>query len=463
MMGLEKYARRAAYSLFMWRDRYRGVMAHKKDFRRFVKEDYETIISQSFAKLKRILHHAYDSSPYYQEIFDAVGLGKSEIRVPDDLHRLPLMTKDVLEVNRERLVSIRLEKAQLEISYTGGTTGTHSSFYRDRDCTAARIGRQLAILEMCGYRVGDRCALVWGAHEDLADENALPNFKRKLRKFASGKETLPCTVMSDEKMLDFHKRLNQFRPTVIYGYPNAIAQFARFVKEKGLDQIQVSTVICTAERLTSWQRNLMKEVFGGEVFDLYCTREHGCVGFECKQHNGFHVDLGSVYVEVVSSAGHVAPGEPGDIVITDLLNYGMPLIRNRIGDRCTLSQARCSCGCQLPLISKFEGRVTDLLYRPDGSTVAGVMLVDMFFDLPEISALQVVQEKLGEINLFLEVTHSYDKEVECKALQEVKQYMGQETKIHIRVVPAIERNPVSGKFQEVICKLSPTGICDGTS
>jgi hypothetical protein len=113
----------------------------------------------------------------------------------------------------------------------------------------------------------------------------------------------------------------------------------------------------------------------------------------------------------------------------------------------------CECGCRLPLLSRFDGRVTDILYRPDGSTVAGLILVDMFLDEPAIKEMQIIQESLNNIDLFVVAGKTFNETHKIQAVKALQQFMGGEVKVNLKVVPEIERNPVSGKFQEVICKV----------
>ena len=454
-MLFEKQFRNIAYRIVSRKDGNSGALLHRENFHNFILNDYNQIKQYSFQKLKKIFIHAFKNSKYYRELWNKIGFDPKSMTDFKDIAQLPYLTRDIIENRKEAMCGENISKSKLEISHTGGTSGTHVSFFRDLACTTARVGRQLGILELCGYSLGDRCGLIWGAHEDLPKSEEKLNFKKKFRKFASGKETLCCTIMSSSKMLKYYKRLKKFKPVVMYGYPNAMSLFANFIKDKGLSQIKVKTVICTAEKLTEVQRSLLEEVFESEVFDLYCTREHGCIGFECSEHNGYHIDTGSVHLEIISEGRPVIPGQTGDIIITDLLNYGMPFIRNRIGDRGILNTEQCNCGSPLPLLAKLDGRVTDILYRPDGSTVSGVMLVDMFMDVAEIKEMQIVQEELDEVVLNIVVTGKFNEENEQKAVLEMKEYMGDETNISIKIIPEITRNPVSGKFQEVICRINP--------
>ena len=256
-------------------------------------------------------------------------------------------------------------------------------------------------------------------------------------------------------MLDYHARLRKFRPVVLYGYPNAMEQFARFIVDERLSPIRVGRVFCTAELLRESQRELFRDVFGGEVFNLYCSREHGCVGFECRRHNSFHIDAGSVLVEIIHDGRPAAPGESGQIVITDLLNRGMPFVRYVTGDMATAAAGPCDCGCPLPTFSHLDGRVADTIYRPDGSTVAGLMLDDLFMDEPAITHAQFVQEDAASLDVYLVLDrHAHGSpDLRLQSAHAVRTLVGPELQVDIHFVADVVRNPRSGKFQTVICKI----------
>ncbi len=452
-MTIEKLLRSTAYKLVLLRDGHRDVMKYKRDFATFARKPLVDLRSFSFTHLKKILIHACDNSPYYHSVFAEFGFDPRKMNGVEDLHRLPFISKDIIENHKQEMIARNYPRENLEISHTGGTTGTHVSFYRDNNCTSLRMGRQLGVLALCGYEPGDRCGLIWGSTDDMKGYGAKQDLKKRFRKFASSKEELPCAILTEDKMSEYYRRLRQYKPAVMYGYPNAMSHFAGFIHENHLEPIRVGKIFCTAERLTDSQRAMMQDIFGGEVYNLYCTREHGCIGFECTRHNGFHIDIGSVHIEILADGKPVPIGNIGEIVITDLWNYGMPFIRNRISDLGSISMEKCDCGCELPLLRSLDGRVADTIYRPDGTKVDALSLVDMFYDLKAIKAQQIVQERLEGLDFNLIVTDGYNKTTEEKVLAEIRGLMGEESKINIKLVKEIPRNPVSGKYQEVICKI----------
>jgi phenylacetate-CoA ligase len=441
-----------AHGLISRRNGFGGWQQHRAAFRALVAQDAAGVERHSLAALARVLAHAYANVPLYRERWTAIGYAPSPAVTLNELRQLPLLTKADIRDRKTELVASNVPSRTLQLDYTGGTTGTQTSFYRDNECRVARFGRQWGVLEQCGYRPGDKRALIWGAHADLETPKGAHRIKQWARQFASADEAICCTVMTRDQMLAYHRRLRAFRPKVIYGYPNAIEQFATFV-ERHLVPITVQRVLCTAERLRDHQRELFQRVFGGEVFDLYCSREHGCAGFECRSHDRYHLDAGSVIVEILRDGLPARPGESGEIVVTDLLNRGMPFIRYVTGDVATASEGPCACGSPLPTFSSLDGRTADMLYRPDGSRVAGLMLDDLFMDLPAVTHAQFVQHDAASLDVKVIARGGATGHLRAAMAAEVCSIMGPDVAVRIHFVDDIPRNPRSGKFQTVICHL----------
>ena len=450
-MNIDKHIRALFYHLMTTKDLRAEVITPKNRFLRFSNSGRQSIEDTTRAHLTNLIQHARTNCPYYSQVFRETGFDLQGDDIYQILKSLPILTKEIIEQNREQMISRLHRRGDIVTSYTGGSSGTPTSFYQDMKCRVQRIGRQLGILQRCGYDVGDRCGLVWGAHQDLANDNRAGFLKRKVHELARSKKVLDCQLMDEDQLMDYYHQLKDYNPSVLYGYPYALCAFAEFIGRHDLQPIRVKTIMCTAERMSTSQRKLLQDTFGGEVFNLYCTREHGCVAFECPEHKGMHIDAGSVYIEIVPDDPGNPNAEAGKIVVTDLLNHGMPFIRYAIGDRGALSTGECPCGCKLPLLSRLEGRVSQLLYRPDGRIVAGLMLIDIFMDTPEIDKVQIIQKTLTDVDVNLIPREGYAEPTEAWAISELKKHMGDGVNIAINLVNDIPVNEHSGKFPEVVC------------
>jgi phenylacetate-CoA ligase len=111
-----------------------------------------------------------------------------------------------------------------------------------------------------------------------------------------------------------------------------------------------------------------------------------------------HINSECLFIEFLRNGKPVKDGEPGDIVITDLFNFGMPFIRYQLGDVGIPSSGSCACGRSLPLMEMTAGRESDFLISPhDGSLIMGLSLLVPFVENPKVGQLQIIQDKIDHI------------------------------------------------------------------
>ena len=122
------------------------------------------------------------------------------------------------------------------------------------------------------------------------------------------------------------------------------------------------------------------------------------IACQCERHAGLHVNADGLYVEILWPDGSPCePGKPGRVVVTDLLNHAMPILRYEVGDMACWAGRDCSCGRGLPLLEKIEGRVADYVVTPNGEWVSGISLTDHFNTrIPGVIQMQIVQEALDQ-------------------------------------------------------------------
>ena len=183
---------------------------------------------------------------------------------------------------------------------------------------------------------------------------------------------LDAGCLTEERMLEFHQELHRYRPRIIQAYARAVVMFARFLQAAGLTAHQPHSIVTSAEILEKEDRDLLEQVFSCPVYNRYGCREVSVLASECSAHSGLHVMAEGLYLEIETPNGPAAPGEMGAVLVTDLLNGAMPLIRYRIGDMAAWADGPCPCGRGLPRLERVAGRVTDFLIGADGRLVSGV-------------------------------------------------------------------------------------------
>jgi phenylacetate-CoA ligase len=248
-------------------------------------------------------------------------------------------------------------------------------------------------------------------------------------------------------MRAFHAALHRHRPRVVQAYARSAALFARFLRDRGLEPYRPHSLVTSAEVLEPEDRAVLEEVFGCPVFNRYGCREVSVVASECAAHRGLHVMAEGLYVEVETPAGPAAPGQAGAILVTDLLNGAMPLIRYRIGDVGAWAAGDCPCGRGLPRLAHVAGRSTDFLVGPDGRLVSGVFLATyVVAHRPSLGQVQICQHRAGAVTYRIRPGRDFRAEDDLAYLRAAtRAHLGDRAEVGAELVAELPAEP-SGKF-----------------
>lgn len=449
-MGLfSHFVRYVSFPLINYREGIRGIYAHLRELERTQYLSADRLRDLQFQRLKQLFIHAYTNTVFYKRRFDEAGFDPTRLHSPEDIARLPVLTKEDIRVNLSEMIARNLTKNQLHSSETGGTTGVKITFYRDNACLAPKTAATIRQERWTGWEVGDRVGLVWPARQDYVGDYT---FKAKLRNALSDRYiTLPAAVLTDEDIYRYCLTLKKLQPTKIRCFPYALYLVAKYINEhEDLAGITPKGIIATGEPLHEHQRDVIENAFQCKVFDSYGSRETGLISQECEFHQGFHINAENVLVEFVGEDGApVRAGETGRIVVTDFLNYGMPFIRYDLGDLGVFSEAKCRCGRGLPLMHSIQGRIVDEITVPSGRKVSSVTLVLYLVDNgPPVGQVQIVQAAIDKIIIKITKDPKPGPEIFSYYEKTTKEILGDEMKISFEVVDAIPREP-SGKYRFV--------------
>jgi phenylacetate-CoA ligase len=373
-------------------ERHQGLGRRLRELDRFERASHADQRAMQAASLKRLIEHAYDATPYYRRLFDEAGFHPSEWK-PGERLPLPVLTRDLLRTHEEDLRSRRHSVDELHAAATGGTTSTPVRLWRDTEALRKKTALQCHLNRMVGYDQGDSILMIWGAERDL---ELNPSWRWRLyeegvmRRYAAA-----AGQISDEIFARFFARLNQQRPKVLYGYSVTLARFAEYVLINKLKAHQPKVIITTAEAVSEVERDFIQRAFGSKPTDHYGSRDVGMIGSECESHTGLHFHPAGCFVEF-EYAGVTPDGPMHKLIITDLLNYGMPMIRYSTGDCVIVDEQACACGNWYPKVKKLLGRSNDNLLLPDGTEVPGITFGTRMATMKEtlncVRQVQIVQK-----------------------------------------------------------------------
>jgi phenylacetate-CoA ligase len=392
-------------------------------------------------ELRKLLTHAYDHSPYYRRAFAERALHPTDIRTIDDLGKLPLLTREAAtDCFADRMSSA--EPLPRIRKMTSGSTGRPLAFAYDVGSEYWRQAAKLRGYGWAGYRPGDRSLHFWGSIASVKAPTLKKKIKGGLDHFMRREHFIDCTDHSEEALATVVRRLRGIRPEVIVCYAQAGAALARHIVDRKSRDWPDVAVISAAERLFPADRDVMTEAFGPGIFETYGSREVMLIAAECEAHRGLHVSMENLAVELIVRDGEAErpalPGELGEVVVTDLHNYGAPFIRYLNGDLAVAAPSeRCDCGRALSRLQRVEGRETDTLRDVDGRPVGGMFFVVLFSVLADkVREFQVVQRKDRSIDMKLVPGSQFDDSL----LEMVKQNCGKAipgVDLRMHVVPDI--------------------------
>lgn len=389
-------------------------------------------------QLAAFVRFAAENSPFYRELYSGVDLGA--IHTPEDLSALPVVTKEMLRSNMDRIRTIPLSEG--EAGNTGGTTGKSLTVVY----THADMNFRMAVLDHFKSRVG---------FENLKMRRATFNGKHIIppgqKKHVYWRYNRPCRQMiyssfdlTEEKMGYYVESLNRYKPEAIDGFFTSVCDLARYMERHGLKpSFQPVAVFPTSETLNPEGRALIERVFGCKVYDQYASSEGAPFVTECK-NQVLHMERHTGVIEIQPN---------GEILVTSFTTHGTPLIRYAIGDVMTPAEEGrvCSCGLHGPVIRSIQGRRLDFLYRPDGAKINAGNVSNLLKYLPNsVVRAQFRQSRLDEVQILLEMDRPTFEENQRRALaDECRHTLGEDMKIDVQLVDSIPR-AASGKFRMIV-------------
>jgi phenylacetate-CoA ligase len=421
------------------------------DLQRSQYEASDVLRDRQWSAVQALIAHCQESVPFYREKFAKLGVDAEEIRSWRDFQSLPLLQKEDLRERGGDLLRDGATRETLFHKRTGGSTGVPVHVYWD--ATAHRFKRALVKRHdaWVGYELGTKLAALWGD-----TDRAYPLKTRLFKRLCERTIYLDTLKMDEAYLAAFVERLRAYRPSILMGHAHSLAFFTEFLLSSSADDIQFSGIISTAETLAAGERELIESRFGKVLFDRYGCEELSLIASECESHDGLHIASEGVYVEILGGDENT----PGRVVVTDLVNRGMPLLRYEVGDLATVARGECPCGRGLPRLRRVFGRTSDILFAPDGRKISGVSILDTFMiHIPGVRQAQIVQDLIDHITIRVVEDMDFGEASRRRLRETVAKVFGPAMRHDVVTVDAIAPT-ARGKFQFTICEIDPDRPAD---
>ncbi len=386
--------------------------------------------------IDKILDYAFNNVEYYKQF---KGCKLSEI---------PILTKDIIRDSYNELLCDEINKRKTYINTSGGTTGEPVRLVQDQNyrnnfrLTTYRQKQEI------GYSFAEPMIKIWGSERDILKGSI--GYRAKLFNYLKNCHFLNSFYLSEGIIKNHIKIINKIKPRLIVGYVHSMHEISQYINKNNINIAPVPVIMCTAGTLYSFMENEISKAFKAKVINRYGSREVGNIACSTFQHNDLKVAQNHVYIEIVDNQGNLCPeNTEGNIAITLLSNYSMPLIRYKIGDRGVLNLTNFG----YPVLTKLSGRENEFLRCASGKMVDGEFITHMFYFKNWVQKFQVIQNDL--VSLDVNVLCNYQptlKEV-ITLEQELKNVMGLSFTINFNFVDEVKPQS-SGKFSYVICNIN---------
>ncbi len=424
-------------SIFWALDFLKGspIRAHYNEIKFLVENPQDPkAIEISQKNLKSLINHASSTTDFYKPYQDK-----------SDLQDFPVINKTIVVENFEAVRSETFKNKKNYKASTGGSTGIPFKIWHDKNKRNRNTADTIYFSELANYEIGRKLVYLrlW---VEKYDKNRMTSLIQNVFKH----DVMDSSFEDIESLLT-SITANSSAKTIM-GYSSFLEHMCTYLKQADFDlsRANVTSIISIAEYLDEQTRKDLTTFFNTEVYSRYSNQENGIIAQQTKlRPNQYLINNGSYVVELL----HPDKDEPaelgawGRIVVTDLFNYCMPLLRYDTGDLGIVDQLDNG---QLA-IKDVIGRKFDLIYDTNDQ----VIIPHMFYIIWEYSdckQFQFVQTDKGKYKFRLNTTpHNTD---EAGATEFFKTILGEDAILDFEYIDEIPQLS-SGKRQKVASNYVP--------
>ena len=387
--------------------KYAQDLTHK--YAEHIEWDESTLLQYKSSQLRKLLEHAKEHSVYYKGLLNNVD---TEHFSASDLGTIPSITKQQLMGHWDNIVT-RPEltlgevtqhltlldeptyfKDQFHIVATGGTSGVKGIFPYNWHEWAA-LYSMLARWGVVHRRKHPRVSVRPMIRAQVSAKSA-SHLSASMSHTFSGVTTSVHLFSMSESLAKIVEKMNELQPTILAGYPSALNLLA-LEAEKGNLHLDLERISSSAEKLAPSIREKMESVFKVPVHNFWSCTE-GAIANPCGEGH-MHINEDMFIVEAVDNNGAPVPtGEKSNkILLTNLYNYSLPLIRYEIGDEFTLLGRGCPCGSSFMRIADVGGRTENIFYYSNGTVIHPQVIWEEIEKNELITEYQIFQTRDGAI------------------------------------------------------------------
>lgn len=407
-------------------------------------------------QLQLLWGHAFATVPYYQETLQAAGLDREVKFFKEIWQQVPVLSRKMLQQHEQKLLSRKIprEHGQTNLIQSSGSTGRPVRVTRTE--LTNLLWKIFTIREHLWHKrdFSGKMAAIRYAQKGKSEYPGVHarNWGPATHQLTETGHSV--TLNSNTDIAIQAKWLMEQDPDYLLTYPSNLSALAKHFLDNGYSLNKLKEVRSFGEALGSEVRDLCQEAWNVSLVDGYSTQEIGLIAFQCPERaENYHIQSEINLVEIVNEDGiPCKEGETGRVLVTNLHNFAMPLLRYEVGDFAEVGAA-CPCGRGLPVLKRILGRVRNMITLPSGQKKWPDFASRHYADIAPIQQFQMIQKTLETLEMRLVVSEPMNKEQEKRLAEVVRNALGYPFVIGFSYLDEIPRS-ASGKFEEFLSEVA---------
>lgn len=386
-------------------------------------------------KLKKLINYVSEYVPYYKKYTQR------------DFLSFPIINKMIIRENENDFLALGFDTSKAKAVTTSGSTGTPFTVYHDKKKRLRHSADNLFFMKMAGYNIGSPLYYmrVWNK---MCRHGRLSAFLTNIKQIEIGN-------LSDSVISQIINGLQKDkRRKALLAFASTYEAFYQYLYRSGVSHIDanIETIISMSEHLSDDTRKEIEKIFGSSVVSRYSNMENGFIAQQPVGEDFYLINNASYKVELLDLDRDVPVGlgKLGRIVVTDLFNYSMPLIRYDTGDLGMFGKVQYRNRDVVALVS-VEGRKADTIFQTNGNIASSYIITNTMWPYKEIRQWQFVQVSKCDYKFII---NGHIDDVQKQELENtLKEYLGEDAHFDYEFVNDI---PVlsSGKRRMIVNQMT---------
>lgn len=408
-----------------------------------LKDDYQLALQKAKSQAMSLYHAVKASTPFYQNL-------------PENLtfDQLPLINKGIIKEDYNAFINKRIDPNHQTIVTTSGSTGSPFKVYQDPIKRLRHTADNIFFNHLANSTIGEKLYYfrVWDL---LVKKGNIKLFLQNVEALDASYldcKTLENTFLAKLKSDTSAKSMLAYASTF-----EAIAYCIEKWKKSNIDisKFNVKGILSMSETLPEGAKKQLESFFQAPVISRYSNMENGFMAQQIPYGDGkYLLNVGSFFIEIFHPEKNIPLpiGEMGRIVVSDLYNYALPMLRYDTGDMGTLVVEEFM-GKPTMFIKNIEGRKIDFIYATSGNLISPHVVTNTMWRYQDVKQFQLIQQQEKTFELILNIDgEDYPRKVEL--IKELQSFLGQDATITLKYVNEIPLLK-SGKRKKIVNLMQP--------